>query len=99
MGLQIEEHQEVELEAITPRLYKVILLNDDVTTFEFVIELLQDLFQKSFEEAVRLTFQIDREGSGVVGIYPKEIAEAKVEAVHQRAQMAGFPLRAVMEEE
>ncbi|MEO1942157.1 MAG: ATP-dependent Clp protease adaptor ClpS [Campylobacterales bacterium] len=97
MGSQVQ--LEGEVETLLPPLYKVILLNDDVTTFDFVIELLQELFNKSFEDAVRLTFQIHREGRGVVGIYPKEIAEAKVELVHNRARMAGFPLQAVLEPE
>jgi ATP-dependent Clp protease adaptor protein ClpS len=78
--------------------YKVILLNDDITTFDFVIWLLQYLFGKSEPEAIALTFKIDEEGSGVVGIYPKEVAEAKQAQVHQLARQHGFPLRAVIEE-
>jgi ATP-dependent Clp protease adaptor protein ClpS len=82
-----------------PKMYKVILLNDDITTFEFVIFLLKEVFGKSEEEAINLTLKIDREGSGVAGRYPYEIAVMKVEETHQLARKAGYPLRALVEEE
>jgi ATP-dependent Clp protease adaptor protein ClpS len=81
-----------------PQLYKVILLNDDYTTFEFVIEILKRVFYKSEEEAINLTLKVDREGSAVVGTYPYEIAVMKVEKTHSLARDAGYPLKAVVEE-
>jgi len=81
-----------------PKLYKVILLNDDYTTFDFVIEILKGVFSKSEEEAINLTLKVDREGSAVVGTYPYEIAVMKVERTHSLARNAGYPLRAVVEE-
>ena len=89
---------ENDLEIITPKLYRVILLNDDYTTFDFVIEILKSVFRKSEEEAINLTLKVDREGSAVVGVYPYEIAYMKVEKTHTLARSAGFPLRARMEE-
>ncbi len=89
---------ENDLEIIMPKLYKVMLLNDDFTTFEFVIEILKTVFHKSEEEAVSLTQKVDREGSAIVGIYPYEIAQVKIEKTHMLARENGFPLRAVMEE-
>ena len=89
---------ENDVEVITPRLYKVILLNDDYTTFDFVIEILKTIFRKSEEEAINLTLKVDREGSAVVGVYPYEIAQMKVEKTHTLARSAGFPLRAKIEE-
>jgi ATP-dependent Clp protease adaptor protein ClpS len=82
-----------------PRQYKVILLNDDYTTMEFVVMILERVFLKSPSEAVRIMLQVHRQGRGMCGVFSKEIAEAKAELVHRRAQDAGFPLRALVEEE
>ncbi len=81
-----------------PTLYKVILLNDDYSTMDFVIHVLEDVFQKSPAEAYRIMMQVHQLGSGVAGIYPWEVAETKVETVSAMAKKAGFPLRAVTEE-
>ena len=89
---------ENDVEVITPKLYKVILLNDDYTTFDFVIEILKTIFHKSEEEAINLTLKVDRKGSAIVGIYPYEIAQIKVEKTHTLARSAGYPLRARIEE-
>ena len=89
---------ENDVEIIMPKLYKVMLLNDDYTTFDFVIEILKTVFHKSEEEAINITLKVDREGSASVGIYPYEIAQIKIEKTHTLARRAGFPLRAVMEE-
>ena len=89
---------ENDVEIVMPKLYKVMLLNDDYTTFDFVIEILKTVFHKSEEEAINITLKVDREGSASVGIYPYEIAQIKIEKTHALAREAGFPLRAVMEE-
>ena len=89
---------ENDVEIVTPKLYRVILLNDDYTTFDFVIEILKSVFHKTEEEAINLTLKVDREGSAVVGVYPYEIAQMKVEKTHTLARSAGFPLRARIEE-
>ncbi len=89
---------ENDVEVITPKLYKVVLLNDDYTTFDFVIEILKTVFHKSEDEAINITLKVDREGSAVVGVYPYEIAQMKVEKTHTLARSAGFPLRARIEE-
>lgn len=81
-----------------PTLYKVILLNDDYSTMDFVIHVLEDVFQKSPAEAYRIMMQVHQLGSGVAGIYPWEVAETKVETVSAMAKQAGFPLRAVTED-
>lgn len=81
-----------------PTLYKVILLNDDYSTMDFVIHVLEDVFQKSPAEAYRIMMQVHQLGSGVAGIYPWEVAETKVETVSAMAKKAGFPLRAVTED-
>jgi ATP-dependent Clp protease adaptor protein ClpS len=89
---------ENDLEIITPKLFKVILLNDDYTTFDFVIEILKSVFHKNEEEAINITLKVDREGSAVVGVYPYEIAQMKVDKTHTLARSAGYPLRARIEE-
>jgi len=90
---------DLELDLMAPKMYKVILHNDDYSTFDFVIEVLMEIFNKTKDEAVKLTFQIDQEGLAVVGIYPKDIAETKVSLVKIAAKENGYPLLATMEEE
>jgi ATP-dependent Clp protease adaptor protein ClpS len=97
MGVKVEFDSDVKL--LLPKLYRVILLNDDYTTFDFVIEILKTVFNKSEEEAINLTLKVDKEGSAVVGLYPYEIAQMKVNKTHQLARSAGYPLRAKIEEE
>ncbi len=81
-----------------PKHYKVILLNDDYTTMEFVIQVLESVFQKSPAEAYRIMMAVHVAGRGLAGIYPWEVAETKAETVISLARTAGFPLKAVTEE-
>jgi ATP-dependent Clp protease adaptor protein ClpS len=81
-----------------PQLYKVILHNDDYTTMEFVIQVLEGIFNKSPAEAFRIMMLVHTRGFGACGAYPYEVAETKVELVHDRAKESGYPLRASMEE-
>ena len=81
-----------------PSLYRVLLLNDDYTPMEFVVEVLMEIFSKGEVEAVQIMLKVHVEGSGLAGVYPFEIAETKVEEVHALARTEGHPLKAVMEE-
>jgi ATP-dependent Clp protease adaptor protein ClpS len=81
-----------------PQLYKVVLLNDDYSTMDFVILVLESVFQKSPAEAYRIMMQVHVNGRGIAGIYPWEIAETKVDVVATMAREAGYPLRATTEE-
>lgn len=81
-----------------PRQYKVVLLNDDYTPMEFVIHVLETIFQKSPAEAFRIMMQVHLNGSGVAGIYPWEVAETKADTVISLASEAGHPLKATIEE-
>lgn len=81
-----------------PTLYKVVLLNDDYTTMEFVMHVLDTVFQKTPAESYRIMMQVHTGGSGVAGIYPWEVAETKVETLTTMARHAEYPLRAAIEE-
>ena len=80
-----------------PRLYKVLLHNDDYTSMEFVISMLKTVFDKSPPDAAKIMLNVHHEGKGVAGIYPREISETKISIVHQLAEKNGFPLRCSME--
>lgn len=81
-----------------PQLYKVVLLNDDYTTMDFVIEVLQTIFNMSRERATQVMLKVHEEGSAVCGVYPKDIAETKVAQVITFARQREHPLRCVIEE-
>ena len=90
---------DLELDLMAPKMYKVILHNDDYSTFDFVIQVLMEIFNKSKDEAVEITFRVDKDGFAIVGVYPKDIAETKVSLVKIMAKDNGYPLLATMEEE
>jgi ATP-dependent Clp protease adaptor protein ClpS len=81
-----------------PPLFKVILLNDDYTPMEFVVVVLQTFFALSREKATQIMLKVHREGMGVCGVYPKDIATTKVEQVIAFALKHQHPLQCVMEE-
>jgi ATP-dependent Clp protease adaptor protein ClpS len=83
----------------TPKLYKVVLLNDDYSTMAFVIEVLENVFMKTPSEAYRIMMLVHTQGRGLAGVYALEIAETKVDTVIRMARNAGFPLRATIEPE
>ena len=82
-----------------PTLYKVILLNDDYTTMEFVLQVLETVFHKTPAVAHRVMMQVHLEGRAVCGAYSYEVAETKVATVQDLAKRDGFPLQATLEEE
>jgi len=81
-----------------PPMYKVIVLNDDYTPMEFVVMVLQKFFSMSREKATQVMLKVHREGMGVCGLYPKDIATTKVEQVASYAKKHQHPLQCVMEE-
>lgn len=80
-----------------PRLYKVLLHNDDYTTMEFVVRVLVTVFHRTEGEAVEIMLHVHRKGVGVAGVYPREIAETRIDKVARLAREAEFPLRCTME--
>ena len=96
-GEQVLERTKQETKR--PDLYRVLLLNDDYTTMDFVVEVLETIFNKQPAEAFRIMMMVHTQGKGLCGVYPFEIAETKVEAVISTARDHGFPLKAAMEQE
>lgn len=91
--------KEVEKDILgPPPMFKVLLLNDDYTTMDFVIVVLQTFFAMSREQATTVMLKIHREGNGLCGVYPRDIAATKVERVMAFARQQQHPLRCVMEE-
>lgn len=89
----VEDREEVK----EPDEYRVILLNDDFTTMEFVVAVLMSVFHKSIVEATKIMFDVHKKGRGVVGVYSYDIASTKIQRVHTMARENGFPLRCTME--
>jgi ATP-dependent Clp protease adaptor protein ClpS len=81
-----------------PPKYRVLMLNDDYTPMDFVIEVLESLFSMATDNATRTMMQVHTEGQAPCGIYTFEIAEAKVEQANSYAQSHGHPLQCTMEE-
>ncbi len=82
-----------------PKLFKVILLNDDYTPMEYVVKLLKVVFNKSESDAVNIMLMVHKKGAGVCGVFTKEIAETKVLTVLKMAKNDQHPLKCVMEPE
>jgi ATP-dependent Clp protease adaptor protein ClpS len=92
---EVRSEQDVQLDE--PPMYKVLLLNDDYTTMDFVVEVLKHVFHKSEGDAQRIMLNVHHNGFGVCGIYPFEIAETKVDRVDSLSREKGFPLKCTME--
>lgn len=80
-----------------PPIFRVVLLNDDYTTMEFVVHVLMHVFHKSVEQATRIMLNVHKLGIGLCGIYTYEVAETKVETVTRLALENGHPLKCTME--
>lgn len=82
-----------------PRKYKVVMYNDDFTPMEFVIFILENIFNRSAAEATRIMLKIHNQGSGIAGVYSKEIATTKCDKSIQIARSSGYPLMLEVEPE
>jgi ATP-dependent Clp protease adaptor protein ClpS len=100
-GIDLNEEINIkeDLQVTPPHLFKVLLLNDDYTTMEFVIHILEKIFHKRPVEASQVMLHVHKNGRGLAGIYTREIAETKIEAVHEMAELNNFPLKCIMEKE
>jgi len=96
---KIEEEIEIELEIQLPKMYRVILHNDDYTSMDFVVMILTSIFHKSFDEAEVLMIAIHEKGKAICGVYSHEIAQTKAHQVRKLAKQNEFPLLATIEED
>ena len=98
-GILEQPTTDIKEETTEPPDYKVLLHNDDYTTKAFVVEVLMAVFGRSMEEATRLMWHVHKNGIGVCGIYPLEVAETKLIQGTTMARDNGFPLKLTLEEE
>ncbi|MCL2841363.1 MAG: ATP-dependent Clp protease adaptor ClpS [Defluviitaleaceae bacterium] len=82
----------------TPAMYAVIIHNDDITTMEYVVEVLVDIFQKAATDAAALMMDVHEKGYGVAGVYPFDIAATKKSQADLLSAKRGFPLRLTLQE-
>lgn len=94
-GVMTEDDQRVEV----PKKFKVILLNDDYTSMDFVTYILESVFHKTPQEATTLMLAVHNTGRGICGVYSREIAETKVAITMDLARKNEYPLRCIMEED
>lgn len=90
-----EEKQELE----PPKKYKVVLLNDDFTPMDFVVQILVKVFAKAPDQATKIMFDVHKKGKGIAGVYTHDIAETKAQMVSQTARAHDHPLKADLEAE
>lgn len=93
-GVVLKERVETK----KPKMYKVLLHNDNYTTMEFVVWILMGLFRRSEAEATRIMLHVHKNGMGIAGVYTKEIAESKCQKAADLAKMNEFPLQCTFEE-
>ncbi|HET6515499.1 MAG TPA: ATP-dependent Clp protease adapter ClpS [Thermodesulfovibrionales bacterium] len=100
-GTRVKERpaEKTEQETREPPLFKVFLLNDDYTTMDFVVYILESVFGKPTTEATQIMLHVHKKGAGLCGVYTREIAETKVALVHELARERNFPLKCRTEKE
>jgi ATP-dependent Clp protease adaptor protein ClpS len=98
-GTVVERRTKEQVKTRKPAMYKCILLNDDYTPMEFVVEILKSVFHRTQADATRIMLHVHQNGMGVAGIFPYEIAETKIRTVEELAKENQFPLKCVMEKE
>lgn len=103
-GALVKEKEEVlvaepKTKPKRPPLYQVILLNDDYTPMDFVVFILKDVFHKPHEEALSIMLEVHHQGSGVCGVYTRDVAETKLEEVVHIAKQNDHPLQCIMRQE
>lgn len=102
MAVQHQDESLLEVERVKappPPLYWVLLLNDDFTPMDFVVEVLEHFFYMGREQATVIMLKVHNEGAGLCGVYPRDIAETKVNQVTDYARSHQHPLQCVLEED
>ncbi|MBN1647204.1 MAG: ATP-dependent Clp protease adapter ClpS [Spirochaetales bacterium] len=91
----VREQEKIKIRK--PDMYRVVLHNDDYTTQEFVVRVLQTVFHKPAAEATKIMLDVHKKGRGIVGVYTFDIASTKIALVRKMAELEEFPLRCTME--
>lgn len=91
--------EKTNIKAKEPNKYKVIMYNDDFTTMEFVVAILNIIFNKSFEEANKIMMEVHKRGKGIAGVYTYDIAVTKTNKAISMAREEGFPFKLTVEED
>ncbi len=105
--IDLSEQEKTEGDVITqekvkvkePELFKVILLNDDFTPMDFVVEILRNVFHHDTQKANQIMMDVHEKGSGTAGVFTFGVAETKIYIVHNQAEKFQFPLKCVMEKQ
>jgi ATP-dependent Clp protease adaptor protein ClpS len=92
-----DRQEDTDLQLKKPPMYSVFLLNDDYTTMDFVVHILETVFHRPVIEATRIMIHVHKNGKGLAGTYTREIAETKMDTVHTIAREHEFPLKCTME--
>jgi len=95
VGFEVEESRP---KVKQPRMYKVVLVNDDYTPMEFVVYILENFFRMNREKATRIMLHVHTRGKGICGVFTREIAETKVAQVNEYSRANNHPLLCAMEE-
>lgn len=95
---EYKSQYELDTMLILPKMAKVVMLNDNYTTQEFVVQILKEIFAKNTQEATQIMLDIHHNGSGICGIYPYDIAQTKANIVRKKSKEAGYPLKIIVEE-
>ena len=82
-----------------PPLYKVLLHNDDYTTMDFVLMVLEVVFHKNLQDATQIMLNVHKQGVGIAGVFSRDVAETKISLVHDMARKNDYPLKCSMEQE
>ena len=96
--MSIKFESDLENELREPKKYRVYMINDDYTSWEFCVRIITTVFHKTLQEADDITNEIHTKGKGLCGIYSYEIAETKAETVKQQARKEGFPMHCSVEQ-
>lgn len=99
METKLKIIEKTDIKISLPKRYSVIMHNDDFTTMEFVIAILNIIFKKSYEEANKIMLEVHRKGKGIAGVYTYDIAITKVNKAMSMAKEEGFPFKLTLEEE
>jgi ATP-dependent Clp protease adaptor protein ClpS len=99
MGKYYEVEIDEQLEVTEPKKFKVLLLNDDYSTMEFVLDILTQIFKMELSKAEQVMLNIHNNGKEICGVYTHEIASTKVAQVRSKAKEKSFPLKAILEED